>query len=78
MRSITEFVRFDPETGKWESLAKLPEPGDGEWKIAVRLEDDRFFHRMLPYDGRLLLVGGASMRSGKRLPFEVVELPSLK
>ena len=26
------------------------EPGDGEWKIASRLEDDRFFHRMLPYE----------------------------
>ena len=54
------------------------EPGDGDWKIAARLEDDRFFHRMLPYDSRLLLVGGASMRSGKRLHFEAVGLSSLK
>ena len=54
------------------------EPGGGEWKIAARLEDDRFFHRMLPYEGRLLLVGGASMRSGKRLHFEAVELSRLK
>ena len=54
------------------------EPGDGEWKIAVQLKDDRFFHRMLPYESRLLLVGGASMRSGKRLHFEAVELSSLK
>ncbi len=54
------------------------EPGRGEWKIAGRLKDDRFFHRMLPYESRLLLVGGASMRSGKRLHFEAVELSSLK
>lgn len=54
------------------------EPGGGDWKIAARLQDDRFFHRMLPYKSRLLLVGGASMRSGKRLHFEAVELSSLK
>jgi len=33
---------------------------------------------MLPFNGRLLLVGGASMRVGKRLHFETVELSSLK
>ena len=48
------------------------------WRIAIQLEDDRFFHRMLPFDSRLLLVGGASMRSGKRLHFETVKLSSLK
>ncbi|MDE2928982.1 MAG: hypothetical protein OXT71_21560 [Acidobacteriota bacterium] len=42
------------------------------WRIAARLQDDRFFHRMLPYGRRLLLVGGASMRSGKRLHFETI------
>ena len=48
------------------------------WRIATQLEDDRFFHRMLLFDSRLLLVGGASMRSGKRLHFETVKLSSLK
>lgn len=48
------------------------ETADGEWKIAAQLKDDRFFHRMLPYENRLLLVGGASMRSGKRLHFEAI------
>lgn len=48
------------------------------WRISAKLEDDRFFHRMLPFNGRLLLVGGASMRAGKRLHFETVELSSLK
>ena len=52
--------------------------GDGEWTIAARLQDDRFFHRMLPFESRLLLVGGASMRSGKRLHFETVELSRLR
>ncbi len=53
-------------------------PGDKTWHIATKLEDDRFFHRMLPFNTHLLLVGGASMRSGKRLHFETVELSSLK
>ena len=48
------------------------------WRIATQLEDDRFFHRMLLFDSHLLLVGGASMRSGKRLHFETVKLSSLK
>ena len=48
------------------------------WHISAKLEDDRFFHRMLPFNGRLLLVGGASMRAGKRLHFETVELSGLK
>ena len=52
--------------------------GDKTWRIATKLEDDRFFHRMLPFNNRLLFVGGASMRSGKRLHFETVELSSLK
>lgn len=49
-----------------------------KWQIAVLLEDDRFFHRMLPFKNHLLLVGGASMHSGKRLHFETVDLSHLK
>jgi hypothetical protein len=52
--------------------------GATEWKLAAKLEDDRFFHRMLPHDGKLLLVGGASMVSGKRLHFETVDLSEVK
>ncbi len=48
------------------------------WRIAAKLQDDRFFHRMLRFDSRLLLVGGASMRSGMRLHFETVKLSSLQ
>lgn len=52
--------------------------GNDAWRISAKLVDDRFFHRMLPFNGRLLLLGGASMRAGKRLHFETVELSSLK
>lgn len=49
----------------------------GEWNIAKKLEEDRFFHRMLPFGDRLILVGGASMAAGKRLQLEEVELAEL-
>ena len=47
------------------------------WHTAKKLLDDRFFHRMLQFDNQLFLVGGASMRAGKRLHFENVDLSSL-
>jgi N-acetylneuraminic acid mutarotase len=50
----------------------------GEWSIAKKLAEDRFFHRMLPFEERLILVGGASMTAGKRLQLEEVELRTLK
>ena len=53
-------------------------PADPTWHVATKLEDDRFFHRMLPFDNRLVLVGGASMQFGKRLHLETVELSNLK
>ena len=59
------------------NIQVLDERNDA-WHISAKLVDDRFFHRMLPFKGRLLLVGGASMRVGKRLHFETVELSSLK
>ena len=49
-----------------------------EWRIAHKLEEDRFFHRMLPYKHQLVLVGGASMREGKRLALETVNLKKIK
>jgi N-acetylneuraminic acid mutarotase len=54
------------------------ESNTNEWRVVQQLKEDRFFHRMLPFRQRLLLVGGASMRSGKRLYLEAVELSSLK
>ncbi len=60
--------------GNLQSLAESEKP----WRIASKLREDRFFHRMLPYRDRLILVGGASMEEGKRLGLETVELSDLK
>ena len=49
----------------------------GEYSPA-QLKEDRFFHRMLAFDKRLVLVGGASMQYGKRLGLEEVRLGNLK
>jgi hypothetical protein len=50
------------------------EPDAERWGLVARLREDRFFHRMLPYRGQLLLVGGASMQEGKRLRIEPVDV----
>ncbi len=45
------------------------------WSVVAKLKEDRFFHRMLPLGAEsLILVGGASMQSGKRLSLETVHL----
>ncbi len=54
------------------------DPGQPEWRTLKTLDDDRFFHRMLPYENDLLIFGGASMTDGKRLDVEVVELDQVK
>lgn len=59
------------------SEAKLQRlSADGKsWEIARDLPTGRFFHRLLPAGaGRIVIVGGANMGSGK---FETVELVSL-
>ncbi len=48
-------------------LFKLTEDGS-EWVSAGKLDQGRFFHRLLPGPDRtLLIVGGASIKSGKHL-----------
>jgi hypothetical protein len=49
-------------SGKLQQLSD-----DGQrWNVVAQLAHPRFFHRMLTAaDGRLLIVGGASMRTGK-------------
>ena len=54
------------------------ERGSKRWRIVAKLKQDRFFHRMLPFEGKLLLVGGASMEEGKRRQIEAVDLAHLK
>jgi hypothetical protein len=58
-------------SGKLQRLAK-----DGsKWEVAGQLAHPRFFHRMLPTDdGRLLIVGGASMETGKIRALELLTL----
>lgn len=49
---------------------------DGKsWTVIDKLKEDRFFHRMLPLNSSsLIVVGGASMQSGKRISLETIEL----
>jgi N-acetylneuraminic acid mutarotase len=42
------------------------------WENVGELNQDRFFHRMVPWHDSLLVVGGASMEDGKRLTIEVL------
>jgi N-acetylneuraminic acid mutarotase len=38
---------------------------DGKsWQGVAKLEQPRFFHRLLPHDGELIVLGGASMKKG--------------
>lgn len=54
-------------------LQRLSEDGQS-WTVVRKLDNARFFHRMLPLgDDQLLFVGGANMESGK---FEQVEVLS--
>jgi Kelch motif len=53
------------------SLQRLSEDGS-KWEVIAETPTPRFFHRMLPFDDdHLLVVGGASMESGK---FDEVEI----
>ncbi|MFK8113108.1 MAG: hypothetical protein AB8B91_12950 [Rubripirellula sp.] len=57
------------------TLQKLASDGDS-WETMTQLDNDRFFHRLLPVGQRgLLIVGGASMSSGKYEEIELIELP---
>lgn len=56
------------------TLLRLSEDGS-EWEKVRKLRRDRFFHRMLPIaKDRLLMVGGASMSTGKFAEVDVIEL----
>ncbi|QDT08960.1 kelch repeat-containing protein [Planctomycetes bacterium K23_9] len=50
---------------------------DGKsWQKLAELDSDRFFHRLLPLSSnQLLVVGGASMSSGKFEEVEVITIP---
>ena len=54
---------------------QMLEEGAKSWQKVKDLKDARFFHRMLPLDSRhLLMIGGASMESGKYKNLEAVPI----
>jgi hypothetical protein len=55
------------------SAQTLSEDGD-EWIVSGQISEPRFFHRQLATaDGRLLIVGGASMQTGKTNSLELLQ-----
>jgi hypothetical protein len=58
----------------YEGSVQRLDAGAGKWTEVATLEHPRFFHRMLPTaDGRLVVVGGASMTSGKIVETETLD-----
>lgn len=54
------------------SIQKLNATGD-RWEFAGQLKHPRFFHRQLAWgDSKLIIVGGASMTTGKTLALELL------
>lgn len=48
--------------------------GAEAWKTVAKVDPGRFFHRMIPHEGDLLMVGGANMQIGKFTDIERIEL----
>lgn len=48
--------------------------GTEEWKTVAKVDPGRFFHRMIPHEGNLLMVGGANMQIGKFTDIERIQL----
>ena len=58
------------------SLMRLSESGDA-WEVVKKIDNARFFHRMVPYDdSRLVMVGGSNMEFGWK--FDETEVISVK
>jgi N-acetylneuraminic acid mutarotase len=55
------------------SVQRLAPSGD-RWECVGQLQHPRFFHRLLPWNDNLVIVGGASMRTGKTLSLEMIPL----
>ena len=62
-------------SGKLQRLSQ-----DGKrWEVVRTVERDRFFHRMLPLSNeQLLMIGGASMQSGKFSELDVLDVTKAK
>jgi N-acetylneuraminic acid mutarotase len=56
------------------NLQRLADDGKS-WETVKKLERARFFHRMLPFnEDEFLILGGASMKSGKYYEIDVVKI----
>lgn len=53
------------------AIQRLNEDGTA-WEAVGQLESPRFFHEISPWNGGLIVVGGASMSSGKALNLESI------
>lgn len=60
------------------SIQKLDREGKA-WQSVGQLASPRFFHRLLPWQGtKLVVVGGASMETGKALTLELLSIEANK
>jgi hypothetical protein len=58
----------------YEGSVQRLDAAAGKWTEVAQLEHPRFFHRMLPTaDGKLVVVGGASMTTGKVVETEAID-----
>jgi N-acetylneuraminic acid mutarotase len=53
------------------AVQRLTPAGD-RWESVGQLQHPRFFNRLLPWNDKLVIVGGASMRTGKTLALEMI------
>lgn len=55
------------------SVQRLTAAGD-RWEFVGQLQHRRFFHRLLPWNDSLVIVGGANMGTGKTVALEMIPL----
>ncbi len=68
--SVNGQLILNSQEGKIETLAD-----DKTWKVIGQTKDARFFHRILPIGhGKLAVIGGANMGSGKFTDVEVIQV----
>ncbi|MCA9073032.1 MAG: hypothetical protein KDA84_29120, partial [Planctomycetaceae bacterium] len=69
--SLDEALYVSTYAGNVQRLTE----GAESWETVCQLKNPRFFHRMLPLgSGQLLMIGGASMETGKYKSLEAVSL----
>lgn len=60
-------------SGAVQQLSSAAKSADAQWEVVGQLQHPRFFHRVLArHDDQLVIVGGASMETGKTLQLELL------